>query len=118
MKNKILLVDDEVIIRQALGINLQKSGYEVTTAGNGEEALARLDNQPYDMIITDYMMGGINGVELSSAAKKLYPEIKVIVFSGNIEKGLNKLVSDADCILSKPIGLDDMLDTIKKLLPS
>ncbi len=118
MMNKILLVDDELIILQALSINLQKSGYEVTTAANGEEALARLEEQSYDIIITDYLMGSINGVELSNAAKRLYPETKVIIFSGNIEQNLNKLTSGADCILSKPIGLDNMLESIKKLLPS
>ena len=112
----VLLVDDEAIIRQALSRNLNKSGYDVTSAADGTAALACLYEKPYDIIVTDYLMQGMNGLELMTKAKALDPTIKVILFSGFIEQNLDECVHQADCFLSKPIGLNELLDAMENLL--
>ena len=81
ISHKILLVDDEHIIRMALKKNLSKSGYDVDACESGEEALKLLDKQTYDLLLTDYLMVGMNGSELIEKVKKLAPEIKTMRFS-------------------------------------
>lgn len=112
----LLLVDDEASIRQALSRNLQKSNYDVTSATNGAEAFSYLQDKPYDLIVTDYLMDGISGLELMSKARELYPDIKVIVFSGYMEQNFEEVLRQADCFLAKPIGLNDLLDAIETVL--
>nr|MBF0221168.1 response regulator [Desulfobulbaceae bacterium] len=112
----LLLVDDEDVIRQALSRNLQKSNYDVTSAVSGAEAVSYLQKKPYDIIVTDYLMEGINGIELMTKARELYPDIKVIVFSGYMEQNFEEALKAADCFLTKPIGLNDLLKAIETVL--
>jgi two-component system chemotaxis response regulator CheY len=61
---KIMTVDDSSTFRKVLGLSLRGAGYEVIEAGDGEEALEKLDTSPVDMVITDLTMPGMNGIEL------------------------------------------------------
>jgi len=104
LKN-ILIVDDEAIIRD-LCIRALK-GYQVLEARNGEEALALFDKGGIDVILTDVMMPGMDGIELLKRLKAKEPTIVVIVMTGFAEKDviLSALRADADDFISKPLNL-------------
>ena len=70
MVRKVLVVDDEEGIRQQLSYVLEDEGYEVETASNGSEALAHLENQRFDIVITDLMMPAPDGMEILKIARK------------------------------------------------
>ena len=83
MLNKsILLVDDEEIILNALGRDLEHEGYDITVASNGEEAVARLKDQNYDLVITDLVMTGMDGLQVLEESKKNNPDIGVFILTG------------------------------------
>lgn len=114
----ILLVDDEKLLRLSLQVNLEGEGFEVCTADSAETALTELNNRRYDLLLTDYLMEGANGVELMQQARVLYPEIKVIVFSGfGDEYAADEILKfGADGFFCKPIDFDHLLEQIGKLL--
>jgi DNA-binding response OmpR family regulator len=80
---RILLVDDEADIRVTLGALLERSGYAVTTADSGEQALQLLEQQTFDLLLTDLKMPGIDGMQVVAAAKQRHPDLPVIVLTGH-----------------------------------
>lgn len=112
----ILIVDDEAIIRD-LCIRALK-GYQVQEARNGEEALAVFDKGGIDVILTDVMMPGMDGIELLRRLKEKEPTIVVIVMTGLAEKDviLSALKADADDFISKPVNLLQLKTAVDKAL--
>ena len=108
----ILLVDDEELLRLSLQVNMEREGFAVDTAESGEEALTALQDCPYSLLLTDYLMVGISGIELMQQAKSLHPGIKVIVFSGYEDLDLTHEIRrlGADDFFCKPIDFDDLLE--------
>lgn len=115
---KILIVDDEVNIRDALGTMLTKSGYRVTTAASSEEAIHQMTDSAFDLAIVDLKMSGINGMELLRWIKENSPESEVIVMTayGSIETAVEAMKSGAYDYLSKPIDRERLPIMIKKAL--
>ena len=83
MKQKILIVDDEVSILQSLSGILEDEGYELILAGSGEEGLERTKKDQPDLIILDIWMPGTDGITVLEEIKKLYPLIPVMIISGH-----------------------------------
>ncbi len=112
----ILIVDDEAIIRD-LCIKAIK-GYHLMEAGSGAEALDLFDKGGIDVILTDVMMPGMDGIELLKQLKEKDPTIVVIVMTGFAEKDLvlNALKADADDFISKPLNLLQLKTAIDKAL--
>jgi FixJ family two-component response regulator len=81
-KHSILLVDDEESIRYSISKDLRNSGYEVSLAENGKEAIKRLREKPYSLIITDMVMENVDGFQVLKAAKKFSPESEAILITG------------------------------------
>ena len=81
----ILVVDDDPGIRQILARVLQKAGYTVGTAANGEEALARVNEKKFDLAVIDVVMPGKGGVETFLEIHKAFKEMKIIIVSGKID---------------------------------
>ncbi|MCF6178173.1 MAG: response regulator, partial [Geopsychrobacter sp.] len=79
MKNKILVVDDEHLIRWSLEQNLKKQGYEVSTAGSGEDALKLLQEETPDLMLLDIQLPGMNGMEVLEKVKELEEDVIVIM---------------------------------------
>ena len=100
----ILVVDDEEIIRITVASELKKEGYDVGVAVNGEEAITKLESQPYDIVITDVMMDGMDGIELLREVKKSTPEIMVIVLTsfGSVSSAVDAMRLGAYDYLLKP----------------
>ena len=81
MTASILVVDDEPAIQDILNWALSAEGYRVTTAGNGKEALARVEHEDFDVIVTDIVMPGIDGLEVLERSRVLNPRAAVIVMT-------------------------------------
>ncbi len=76
---RILVVDDELVIRESLAGWLKRDGFHVNTVPSGEEALERLKTQGFDIILLDIQLDGISGMEVLSYVKEQYPDIDVIM---------------------------------------
>jgi len=119
----ILLVDDEKVFADGLKLLLEKHGYSVTTANNGEEGLNTFFSQSFDLLITDIRMPGNNGLQLISDIRKRNDRIKILAMSGggyipaDDYLRISKLFG-ADRILATPFLFEQLLDEIKALLPN
>jgi DNA-binding NtrC family response regulator len=103
--NMILVVDDEVNIRNALAKMLEKQGHSVMTAGNGDEALARMTAGSYGLVLLDLRMPGLDGMGLLRRIKEISPDTEVIVMTayGSVETAVEAMKAGAYDYLSKPI---------------
>ncbi|WP_429884308.1 sigma-54-dependent transcriptional regulator [Geoalkalibacter halelectricus] len=117
-KHKILVVDDEHLIRWSLEQNLSKQGYEVFTAGSGEDALRLVRDESPDLMLLDIQLPGINGLEVLEKAKDLDPELIVIMITalGVLETAVKAMRMGAYDYIGKPFNLDELAITIKKAL--
>ena len=79
----ILLVDDEPAIRLTLSVLLKRSGYSVTAAASGDEALVLLDDQAYDLVLLDLIMPGLGGLSLAREVQRRLPEAAILVLTGS-----------------------------------
>lgn len=118
---KILLVDDDHFILALLAKLLGEAGYQTAQAENGERALDMLEAGAFDLVITDIIMPGKNGIELASYIKKNHGEIPVLAISSNFDAMKNAdtlgLTSYfADDSLAKPFQKDDLLFAVRSLL--
>ena len=83
--HSILIVDDEDNVRNALRRTLRKDPYDLSFAASGEEALALLEVQPVDLIVSDHLMPGMTGLELLKTVRNLYPEVMRIILTGHAD---------------------------------
>lgn len=118
----ILVVDDEEALLELVEESLQELGYQVLTAGSGQQALKILSENPgIDLLISDVIMpGGLNGYELAEQATINDPQLKVMLASGYRESALtgsNKKISSA-ILLNKPYSLTDLAHQLKTVLES
>jgi len=113
--NRILLVDDEAGIRKVLGIALADSGYEVSTAENGEAALSLFRELKPPIVLTDIKMPDMDGIELLQHIKAESPDTEVIMFTGHgdMELAIKSLKYDATDFVTKPIN-DEVLEIALK----
>ncbi len=81
-QSAILLVEDEAVARKVLQAMLVHAGYDVTAVGSGEEAIDLLDQQRYDLLLTDLQLRKIDGVQVMAVARERDPDIEVIVLTG------------------------------------
>jgi two-component system, NtrC family, response regulator AtoC len=117
-KTKILVVDDEHLIRWSLEQNLKKQGYEVMTAGSGEDALKLVREEPPDLILLDIQLPGISGLEVLEKVKEIDDDIVVIMVTaqGGLETAVNAMRMGAYDYINKPFNLDEMAIVIRKAL--
>lgn len=118
MADRILVVDDESIIRESIGFILKKEGFVVEEASNGREALAMHRKSPYDVVITDIEMPEMKGIELLEKIRRETPESLVVIITafGSIETAVDSLRKGAADYILKPLNFDDLLHRIKKLI--
>lgn len=115
---QLLVVDDEEVARRNLEHILSKENYTVDTAANGVEALARLRETSYDVILTDFKMERIDGMEILEKTKSIAPQTQVIMITGyaTIDTAVEAMKKGAFHYLAKPFKLDDVRDTVKQAL--
>ncbi len=121
MGNLILVVDDEPAIRMTAAAILEMQGYRTATAEDGDKALERaLELQP-DLVLSDVVMPGLNGVQLAIALSEALPNTRILLFSGNtattdILEGARTQGYDFR-ILAKPVPMEELLAEVRNLLP-
>ncbi|KRB87629.1 response regulator [Noviherbaspirillum sp. Root189] len=114
---KVLLVDDNVDLLDLAAVLFRQLGFEVHTATSGDEALEILRDTPdFDLLFTDVVMPGINGIQLGHETRKLYPSMKIILVSGYpqeaISAGHGSIYDFA--FLSKPYRLEEIVKLLKE----
>ena len=80
---RILIVDDEAAVRFTLDMLLRRRGYLVTAASNGDEALMLIGQQPFDLLLLDYKMPGLSGLDVALRAHELLPKVPVLFLTGS-----------------------------------
>lgn len=112
MHNKaVLLVDDEIPILKSLGSYLERNDLDVTSAMSGEEAIAEFSSAPFDLVITDLVMSGMNGIDLLKRLKKINNEAGVFILTGhgNMSFAIEALRSGADDFILKPCDGEELV---------
>ena len=118
MKSKILIVDDEKAIRESVSLVLSEEGYETEIASNGSEALNLLNDQDYDVLITDLKMPEMDGIELIKKSLKICPQTSVIIITAHasVESAIEALRIGAFDYILKPFDFDDLILKVQRLL--
>ena len=114
---KILVVDDDITTLKNVAFFLRSEGYQVDEAHDGSEASERLANDGHDLVVSDVMLPGINGIRLLKRAQSLTPGVPVLLMSGfpNIDSHQVIKLGAADFI-EKPFVLDDLLYKVERAL--
>lgn len=113
---RALIVDDEPSARRALVWLLADDGLDVTAAASGEEALALLADERYDVLLTDVRMPGIDGVDLMRRALILDPDLSVVVMTahGNVTDAVRAMSEGAFWYVTKPVDVDALVEVIDR----
>src|SRR5512145_673367 len=114
----LLLVDDESALRQAVAEQLTDRGYQVAQASSGEEAVGRLAEFAFDVIVTDLRLPGIDGAAVVEAAVERYPDIVAIVVTGygTVKHAVEAIKRGASDFVSKPFHIDELLHALESAL--
>jgi two-component system, NtrC family, nitrogen regulation response regulator NtrX len=117
-RNSILLVDDEIGIQQSLRAVLTEEGYQVETVGNGEECLALLENESFELILLDIWLPGMDGLQTLEAIQRTKVDSVVVMISGHgtIETAVKATRLGAFDFIEKPLSIEKTLVVIKNAL--
>ncbi|MGC9450950.1 MAG: response regulator [Oceanipulchritudo sp.] len=118
MSKPILLIDDEEKFAQMLQELLELNGYESDYCLNPEEALVRLRHENYDLVITDYMMPQMDGAQFLQAARKINPDMPVIMISGlmNMPELIKVANIGVTLVLEKPFKTEDLMQYVARFV--
>lgn len=118
MQHNILVVDDDRELRETIGEILHGAGFAVHAAASGEEALAVLQQQSFDLVLVDMIMPGIGGQELLPLLKRQAPRSKVIMITAfaTVENAVEAMRRGADDYLTKPFKVDELLTAVRRVL--
>jgi len=113
----LLVVDDEEIARANLEYVLKKEGYQVVTAANGMEALERMKDREFDLILTDLKMDKLDGIQLLETAGKIAPHTEIVLITGyaTVSTAVDAMKKGASHYLPKPIDLEELRSTVKSI---
>ena len=116
MREKILIVDDQVSFCNHIQAALDMEGYQAVVTHNGEQAIAQLTSQPFDILLTDMKMPGMEGLDLFKMARKIDPEISGIIMTayGSISSAVAAIKHGASDYLQKPFEPESLLMVIEK----
>ncbi|MCK5708166.1 MAG: response regulator [Candidatus Aureabacteria bacterium] len=118
MNKRILIVDDEEIMRSFLFDLLQDEGYDVEQCDSGEAAIERTEKRDYDLIISDIKMQGKDGYDVLKAVRTIKPDIKVLLMTGYAldEEGTEIVAKGANGFILKPFDINSIRQIAQKLL--
>ena len=114
---KILIAEDDAFFRDAMERLLESSGYETRSCSCGKEAVARLAEEVFDILITDFQMPGMDGLELIGKARNMAPTMAMILVTGVPPEDLGDRLkkSKLDAFLSKPLDWQELILLLESL---
>lgn len=117
-KSKVLVVDDEEVARRNLEHILKKEGYSVVTAANGMEALEKISQKDFDVIVTDFRMEKMDGIEVIEQAKSRHPSVEVIMITGyaSVATAVESMKKGAFTYIAKPFKIDEVRAAVRDAL--
>ncbi len=128
---RILLIDDETDVRESVAKVLSRAGFDVSTAVNAEQGLELLEKQDFDLLISDIIMPGIDGVQAIKIIRRSHANMKILAISGGGNFGLDSYKPEAitttaylqaaadagaDWVLTKPFDRTELLDCVQQLV--
>lgn len=116
MSYEVLVVDDDNLVRETLVEILEIMTHRVTQAATGAEAIQRLEQQQFDLVLTDFSMRGMSGKDVAQAIRERWNDTKVILISGYGDSIAPQEVPEVDCIVTKPVSIQKLQETIEQLM--
>jgi len=115
---RIMVIDDEKIVGDMAKLSLEQDGYVVETFLNAEPALKRLEKERFDIVVTDYKMKDIDGMEVLRVVKDRYPATQVIMITAfaNLDAAIEALRRDVHDFFPKPVKIKELKASIKRAL--
>jgi DNA-binding NtrC family response regulator len=115
---RIMVIDDERIVGNMAKVSFEQDGYIVETFVNAGPALERLKEQRFDVVVTDLVMPGIDGVEVVRTVNKLYPGTKLIVVTAfaHIDTLVTELKSEIHDFFQKPVKIKELKESVQRAL--
>jgi DNA-binding NtrC family response regulator len=117
-KPRVLIVDDDKVLASVLQQGLLAFDYPCKTASNGETALRMITSMSFDIMVTDIIMPGMDGLELTYKVKQLKPEISVIVITGfQQDESYNRAIGyGASDFIKKPFSIDELIIRMDRIM--
>jgi DNA-binding NtrC family response regulator len=116
---RVLVVEDDPSMRRMAERILRRAGYAVETSPGGRDALRKLEtDERFDMLLTDVVMPEMSGTELAGRAAALYPDLRILLMSGYVDRPGVGPVEDGAELLEKPFRADDLLGKVRDVLES
>jgi DNA-binding response OmpR family regulator len=118
MKEHILLVDDDDLVRAGLTANLQRAGFEVSQAASGQEALSQVARQLPDLVLCDLVLGDMTGMDLLKRCQSVAGELRFVMITGygSVSSALEALQGGASDYIQKPVNPDEVIHRIRAVL--
>jgi DNA-binding NtrC family response regulator len=116
---RILIADDDAASCELFAEVLEREGYQVDQVQTGDEALSRLPEKLYDLLLVDVRMPGMTGLEVTRAVRKEYPCMPILVMTafGSMETAVEAIHEGSFDFISKPMNLEELKKTVARALP-
>jgi len=117
---RVLVVDDDEPHAQAVAESLQRVGYDCAIATNGRDALRQIEEQSFDIVLTDLVMDGVDGMEVLAKAKRELPDAEVVILTGHsaIKNAVTAMQAGASTYLTKPLDINELRTVADKVSQS
>lgn len=118
LTGKILVIDDEPVVLRTLEAVLQEQGHEVVAVEEGRSALAHVEKEKFDLVLSDMYLPGLTGMDILVRVKEIYPTLPVIVLTGqpNLDQAIQAMKKGATDFITKPFSVDQIHHVIQKSL--
>ncbi len=114
---RILLAEDDSSLRKFLARALERAGHHVVECDNGDEALAALEQDGFDLLLSDIVMPGADGIEVARVAASRHPGIRIMFITGFAAVALSAAQSAPQAkVLSKPVHLRDLVGEVERMI--
>lgn len=118
ISGKILVIDDEEIVRRSCSRTLSPLGYDVSLTQSSLDGLKMIDNEEFDLVLTDIKMPDMDGIEVLKQVREKFPEMKVIIMTGyqTVENAVKSVQLGAFDYIEKPFSPDELISSVSKAL--
>lgn len=115
-KNRILIIDDDAAVREAITVVLKAAGYDVSQSGDGQEALARFDARQIDLLLLDLGLPSKSGWDTFEGFSTRNPALPIIIITGRARQSEIAMAAGVGALMEKPLDAGELLQTIRDLL--